>query len=49
MRTDDVDVVYEGLTDFIAIKREPHRRIVSRINNMKKMPDRLFVLMRENF
>mmetsp|Transcript_14056 Transcript_14056/g.23876 ORF Transcript_14056/g.23876 Transcript_14056/m.23876 type:complete len:255 (-) Transcript_14056:272-1036(-) len=24
MRTDDVDVVYEGMSDFLVIKREPH-------------------------
>lgn len=28
MRIDNADVVHDALTDFIEIKREPHRRLI---------------------
>lgn len=49
LRTDDSDLVYQSLTDFIAIKREPHKRLVNKISTIKNLPDRLFVLMKEHF
>ena len=49
VRTDDADIVYEALEDFIKIKREPHRRLINNLNNIKHIPDRLFVLLKENF
>ena len=41
--------MYEALTDFIDIKREPHRRLVNQMNNLKHIPDRLYVILKENF
>lgn len=49
LRTDDADMVYDCLQDYIAIRREPHRRALATLNNLKHMPDRLFVLLKENF
>jgi hypothetical protein len=49
VRTDDADLVYDSLNDFIAIKREPHRRLINQLNNMKHIPDRLYVLLKENY
>jgi hypothetical protein len=49
MRTDDADMVYDAMTDFIKIKREPHKRLLGKLNNMLHMPDRLYVLLKEHF
>ena len=49
MRTDDADLVYDSLNDFIAIKRQPHRRMINQLNNIKHIPDRVYVLLKENF
>ena len=49
IRTDDADLVYDTLNDFIEIKREPHFRTLNTLNNMKHIPDRLFVLLHEHF
>lgn len=49
IRTDDSDLIYNSLKDFIAIKQEPHVRLVNLLNNILHIPDRLFVLLRENF
>ena len=49
IRTDDVEIVISALNDFLRIKREPHQRLLHRLNNMKHMPDRLYVLLKENF
>lgn len=49
MRTDDADIVYNSLQDFLEIKREPHYRLVHKLNLMKHIPDRLYVLLKENF
>ena len=49
LRTDNADVIYDALNDFINIKREPHRRLVNKINSIHHIPDRLYVLMKENF
>lgn len=49
IRTDDADIVFDSLTDFVTIQREPHKRLVAQINNMKHLPDRIYVLMKEHF
>lgn len=49
IRTDDSELIYNSLKDFIEIKQEPHQRLVNLLNNIKHIPDRLFVLLRENF
>lgn len=49
VRTDDADIVYDALKDFLAIKREPHRRLLNTLNNLKHIPDRIYMLLRENF
>ena len=49
MRTDDSDVIYDALKDFVAIKREPHRRLVNKLNNILHIPDRIYVILKTNF
>jgi hypothetical protein len=49
IRTDDTDLVFDSLNDFLNIKREPHRRLINKLNNIKHIPDRLYVLLKENF
>ena len=49
VRTDDADVVYESLQDFVAIGHEPHARTLATLTNMKHIPDRLYVLLKQNY
>ena len=49
IRTDDADIVYDSLNDFIAIGHEPHFRTLNTLNNMKHIPDRIYVLLHKNF
>lgn len=49
IRSDDADIVYDSLIDFVEIKQMPHKRILSTLNNMKHIPDRIFVVLKENF
>ena len=49
MRSDDADIIYDSLLDFIDIKRDPHRRLVIRLNNIKHIPDRIYMLLKQNF
>ena len=49
IRTDDADIIYDALKDFVEIKREPHRRIVNQLNNILHIPDRIYVLLKQHF
>lgn len=49
MRTNDADVIFDSLNDFIHIKREPHRRLINKLNNIKHIPDRIYVVLKEHF
>lgn len=49
MRTDDSDIVYDALQDFVAMKHEPHRRLKGTLANMKSLPDRIYIIMKEHF
>ena len=49
MRTDDADIIYDALNDFVNIKREPHKRLISKLNNIKHIPDRIYVVLKEHF
>lgn len=49
MRTDKSDIVYDVLKDFLDIKRKPHVGYLHNLNKIKHMPDRLYVLLKENF
>ena len=49
MRIDKSDIVYDALTDFLEIKRRPAGRLLYQLNVLKHMPDRLYVLLKENF
>lgn len=46
IRTGDTDLVYDSLKDFVAIKHEPHKRLVGKLANMKDLPDRLYMVLR---
>ena len=49
MRIDKSDVVYDVLSDFLEIQRKPHVGLLHTLNKIKHMPDRLYVLLKENF
>ena len=49
MRLDKSDVVFDVLTDFLEIKRKPHVGYLHKLNKIKHMPDRLYILIKENF
>ena len=49
MRLDKSDIVYDVLTSFLEIKRQPATRLINKLNVIKHMPDRLYILLKENF
>ena len=49
MRTDDSDLIAETLLDFVNIKHTPHHRLKGKLANMADLPDRIYMIMRENF
>ena len=49
MRTNDSDNILEGLQDFVDMKHEPHFRLKGTLANMKSLPDRIYIMMREHF
>ena len=49
MRTDDVDVIYDAIQDFVKIKKEPHYRLINKLTSIKSLPDRLWALLKINF
>ena len=49
LRTDDSAVVFDAMSDFIRLKKDPHRRLLNQVVNLKHMPDRLYVLLKENY
>ena len=49
MRTDDSNLVYETLVDFVEMKQEPHFRLKNQLANMEDLPDRIYLLLRENW
>jgi hypothetical protein len=49
IRTDDADIVYDSLKDCVSIKRTPHYRLLNTLNNLKHIPDRLYIILKDNF
>ena len=49
LRTDNADIIYDALQDYLEIKREPHRRLIMRLNQIHHIPDRIYILLKENF
>ena len=49
LRTDDSDLVFESLTDFVDIKQDPHFRLKGKLANLEDLPDRIYLLLRENW
>ena len=48
-RLNDADLICDSLEDFVAIKHEPHHRQLKHLSNMRHIPDRLFVILKQNF
>jgi hypothetical protein len=49
MRTDNVDVIYDSIQDFVKIKKEPHYRLINKLTSIASLPDRLWALLKINF
>jgi len=49
LRKEDSDIVCEALEKFVEIGHEPHPRVLKRLSSIKKMPDRMYVLLKKHF
>lgn len=49
MRTDDGEIIYNAIKDFVDIDREPYQRLLTKLISFKNLPDRLFLLLNDNY
>ena len=49
IRMNSSDRMVEVLEEFVSQKKEPPRFLLQKISHIKGLPDRLYVIMKENF
>jgi hypothetical protein len=49
LRLKNSDRITELLENYVELGKEPSRILLNKISNVKDLPDRIYVLLRENF
>jgi hypothetical protein len=49
MRTDDSDLIYSSLKEFIAVKANPEKRLQTKLREINNIPDRIHEILKSNF
>lgn len=49
LRLKDSDKIYFILEDYVSLKKEPPRTLLNQISSVKDLPDKVYVILKENF
>ena len=49
IRMKNSDRMVEALEEYVALKKEPPRYLLQKLSHARELPDRLYVLLKDNF